>query len=152
MGDQAHYFAAAFLLPGVPFRNELWGLSLDAFRSLKPRWNASIGLQIMRCRHLGLLSGEQEKRLWINRSRRGWHRREPLDDSTPPEQPSLVSKSFRMLIDENVKSREQIVQDLSLSPTDIESIAGLPDGFINIASLEAEPQLKKPRKVVPFRR
>lgn len=150
---QAHYFAAAFLLPGTPFHNELWALSLDAFRSLKPRWNASIGLQIMRCRHLGLLDEEQEKRLWINRSRRGWHRKEPLDDSTPPEQPALVSKSFRMLIDENVKSREQILQDLGLSSSDIENIAGLPVGFLNSASMEGEPLLKSsPRNVVPFRR
>lgn len=44
--DQAHYFGGALLLPADAFQKELWGLSLGAFRSLKPRWGASMGLQI----------------------------------------------------------------------------------------------------------
>jgi Zn-dependent peptidase ImmA (M78 family)/DNA-binding XRE family transcriptional regulator len=149
--EQANYFAATFLLPAEAFQRELWGVSLDTFRSLKPRWNVSMGLQIMRCRHLGLLSDEQEKRLWINRSRRGWHRREPLDDSTPPERPSLMAKSFKMLIDAKVRSREQILKDLSISSTDVENIGGLPEGYFSGAA-EGDPTFKLPVNVVPFRR
>lgn len=151
--QQAHYFGGAFMLPATSFQSEIWSLSLDAFRSLKPRWNASMGLQISRCRDLGLLSEDQERRLWINRSRRGWHRQEPLDASTPPEQPSLMAKSFRMLIEAKVKSREQVVKDMNLAASDIENIAGLPDGFISGAASAGEPRFRSPTSnVIPFRR
>lgn len=150
--EQAHLFAGAFLLPADSYQSECWGLSLDTFRSLKPRWNVSMGLQIMRCRDLGLLSEDQEKRLWINRSRRGWHRSEPLDDSTPAERPTLMAKSFKMLIEGKARSREQILKDLSVSAADVENIGGLPDGFISGAT-EADPRFKTlPANVVPFRR
>ncbi|HVM97540.1 MAG TPA: ImmA/IrrE family metallo-endopeptidase [Candidatus Acidoferrales bacterium] len=151
--EQAHYFASAFLLPAESYQKELWSLSLDAFRSLKPRWNVSMGLQIMRCRHLGLLTDEQEKRLWINRSRRGWHKLEPLDDSIAPETPSLMSKGFRMLIESKVRTPAQLVQDLGLPATDIEGLGGLPEGFVGSTDLQGELRPKSPAtNVLPFRR
>jgi len=151
--DQAHYFGGAFLLPATGFQNELWGVSLDAFRSLKPRWNVSIGLQIRRCHDLGLLNEDQEKRLWINRSRRGWHRSEPLDESTSPEQPTLMMKSFKMLLESKVRCREQIVKELNLSPSDLENFGGLPEGYISGRALEGSPQFKAQiANVIPFRR
>jgi len=121
--NQAHHFAGAFLLPAMAYSKELWGVSLDAFRSLKPRWNTSIALQIMRSRQLGLVNEDQEKRLWINLSRRGWRKREPLDDSTPSEKPHLIPKSIQMLIKENVKTGDQIAHDLNLHASEIEKLA-----------------------------
>lgn len=151
--NQAHHFAGAFLLPAVPYSKDLSVTSIDAFRSLKPRWKTSIGVQIKRCRQLGLIDENQEKRLWINRSRRGWRIKEPLDDSTPTEKPNLISKSFRMLIEEGVRTKDQIAQDLSLVPTDIEKINDLPPGFISGGPTKAEPILKSSEaKVIPFRR
>lgn len=151
--DQAHLFAGAFLLPATAYSKDLWSCSLDAFRSLKPRWNASIGMQIMRCKHMGLLDENQEKRLWINLARRKWKVCEPLDDSTPVEEPSLISKSIKMLVEGKVKSKDQLAQDLYLSAMDIEKICGLPHGYIrNIPSAD-QPTLKAgDGKVVPFRR
>jgi len=151
--DQAHYFGGAFILPASSFHNELWGMSLDTFRSLKPRWNASIGLQIRRCCDLGLLSEDQEKRLWINRSRRGWHRQEPLDASTEPERPTLMAKGMQMLIDAKVKTPQQIVNDLNLLPKDVENIAGVPAGFFSGMASDGEPRFRnKVSNVIPFRR
>jgi hypothetical protein len=111
-----------------------------------------MGLQIRRCHDLGLLSEDQEKRIWINRSRRGWHRSEPLDDSTPMEQPTLMAKSFTMLIESKVRSREQIVKDLNFSPADLESFGGLPEGFISCNPSDSEPHFKSQlSNVIPFR-
>ena len=52
--NQAHHFAGAFLLPATAYSKELWGISLDAFRSLKPRWNVSMALQIKSVANLDL--------------------------------------------------------------------------------------------------
>lgn len=89
--SQAHLFAGAFLLPATSYSKDLRPPSLDTFRSLKPRWNVSISMQIMRCRHLRLINENQEKRLWINLARRKWKINEPLDDSTPVEKPDRKS-------------------------------------------------------------
>ncbi|MFT5691591.1 MAG: Zn-dependent peptidase ImmA (M78 family)/DNA-binding XRE family transcriptional regulator [Oceanicoccus sp.] len=141
--DQAHFFAGAFLLPAVAYSSDLWAPTIDAFRALKPRWNTSIAMQVMRSKQLGLVSEDQEKRLWINLSRRKWRKNEPLDDSTPSEKPNLINKSIRMLLDENVKSKEELVKDLSLYPSDIEKLTDLPIGFMRNSLGSDEPMLKK---------
>lgn len=151
--DQAHLFAGAFLLPATSYSKDLWSPSLDAFRALKPRWNASIAMQIMRSRHMGLVNESQEKRLWINLARRKWNVSEPLDDSTPVEEPNLINKSVKMLVEEKVKSKDQLIQELSFPAMDIEKIGGLPHGYIQNLSQADQPTFKTGGgKIVPFRR
>lgn len=152
--DQAHLFAGAFLLPATTYSKDLWAPTLDAFRSLKPRWNASIAMQIMRSRHLGLVTEQQQKRLWINLARRKWRATEPLDDSTPAEKPTLIGNSIKMLIEENVRTKEQLVKDLSLYPQDIENICELPLGYLRNGN-DSESQLRlkiENNKIIPFKR
>lgn len=151
--SQAHLFAGAFLLPATTYSNELWSPSIDAFRSLKPRWNASIAMQIMRSKHLGLINDAQEKRLWINLSRRKWRTNEPLDDSTSVEKPSLISESIKMLVEEKVKSKDQLASDLSLNPSDIEKICELPNGYFHNWADTSKPTFKNSApNVIPFDR
>ena len=141
--DQAHHFSGAFQLPAMAYSKDLWATSLDAFRSLKPVWNASIGMQIKRCKQLGIIDDDQERRLWINLSRRGWRRNEPLDDSTQAEKPNLIMSSIKMLVDERVKTKEQIADELKLSAADITKICNLPAGYMSSTPSVAEPTLKK---------
>jgi len=149
--NQAHHFAAAFLLPEQSFVDELFGISLDAFRSLKPRWKISIAAMIKRCEQLGMITEEVSQRMWINRNRRGWREREPLDD-LPVEEPHLISKSFKMLVESGIKTTDQIVDDLRLSAVDIEELAFLEKGFFGAnANDQNEPKLKQ-KKVLIFKR
>jgi len=151
--QQAHHFAAAFLLPATSFSKDFRVPSLDTFRTLKPKWNVSIAMQIMRCKQLKLIDGHQEKRMWINLARRKWKKSEPLDDSTPAEKPNLINKSINMLIDEKVKTKEQIAIDLSFSPSDVEKICELPIGYMRNASDVSLPALKLGNSnILPFKR
>ncbi len=151
--EQAHRFAGAFLLPATSYSNDLWAPTLDAFRTLKPQWNVSIAMQIMRSKQLHLIDEDQQKRLWINMSRRKWRQKEPLDDSTPAEKPGLINKSIKMLVDEKVRTRDQIVSDLSLSALDIEKLCELPEGYMRNIQDEELPRLKgKNAKILPFKR
>lgn len=126
--DQAFRFASALALPAKPFLADLWAPTLDAFRSLKPRWKVSIGVMIHRCQELNVTTPEQTQRLWINYSRRGWRKDEPLDDM-PVEQPRLLKRSFDLLVSSGTKTRAQIVTDLALPGIVIESLVGLPVGY-----------------------
>lgn len=157
---QAFYFAGAFLLPAESFAAEVWSPSLNAFVALKERWGVSVGAMIMRCSALGMMSEEAGRRLWKYYSARGWRKNEPLDDVLVPEEPRLLARSIRLLVDEGVRSRDALLGDFRLPATDVESLCGLPRGYMT--SPEAEvlqlPQLKQQAEkhdsgtVLPFRR
>lgn len=153
--QQAHRFAGAFLLPAMAYNKEVGGsLSIDTFRALKPRWNATIACQIHRCQDLAVADKSRFRRLWINLSRRGWRKKEPLDDATVAERPNLIRQSIEMLVKEGVKSKEQLVADLSLSASDIEKLSELPQGFLSgQVDEEGGPKLKPSQnKVLRFSR
>jgi len=143
--QQAHRFAAAFNLPAEGFAQQLWSPTLDAFLALKPHWKIAISAMIMRCEQLSIITEEQARRLWINMSRRGWRRQEPLDDRIAPEQPRLLKRSIELLINEGLKTPEQIVIDLALNSSDIESLACLETGYLSGQApvVSAMPQLRE---------
>jgi Zn-dependent peptidase ImmA (M78 family) len=142
--QQAHRFAAAFLLPAKPFADELWAPSLDGMLARKDRWKVSIAMMIVRSEHLGLINQDQVKRLWINYNRRGWRGEEPLDAILKPEQPRLLRRGIETIVEEGVRTRGQIVDDLCLPAREIENLSGLPNRYLSgqQADIKAFPRLK----------
>ncbi len=146
--QQANRFAAAFLLPAKSFVDELWSPTLDSMLSRKERWKVSVAMMIVRCEHLGIVDQDQTKRLWINYNRRGWRGEEPFDNAIRFEEPRIMRRSFEALVDEGVKTREQIVEELSLPAREIEELSALPLGYFSgkQAEVKAFPRLKETPK------
>lgn len=163
MESQAHRFAGAFLLPRESYLDDLRVPSLENFAALKERWRASIGMQIFRNYDLGVIDDEEKQRLFTNLSRRGWRIREPGDDKIPVECPRLLQQCVDAILDSNVKTKEQIVDELERPAKDIEEICGLPEGYLNkqhgdIIQLPSfktfgnhKPISKNPSDIIPFR-
>lgn len=130
---QAFYFAGAFLLPAEGFGAEVWSPSLPAFVSLKERWKTSVGAMIMRCANLEIISDEHKQRLFKHYSAKGWRKHEPLDDQgeLPIEQPRLLSRSIRLLCDERVYTKPELLAAVRLPANDVESLCGLPAGYMS---------------------
>lgn len=148
--SQAHHFAGAFLFPAKSFQRDIWGLSLDSFRSLKPTWKISVAAMISRASQLEMLDEEETKRLWINLSRRGWRQCEPLDD-LPCEQPKMLAKAADALIKNGIKTREQIIADLTLPHSDFVELLGVEPELFREG--DDGPRLKTlGNNVVQFRR
>jgi Zn-dependent peptidase ImmA (M78 family) len=141
---QAFHFAGALLLPADSFSAEIFSPSLNTFLVLKERWKVSIGAMVMRSAQLGIVSDEYATRLWKHYSARGWRKSEPLDDVLKAELPRLLARSIRLLIDEGVQSREDLLAEIRLSSNDVESLCALPRGYLNLNSAEviAFPSLK----------
>lgn len=129
--SQAHHFARAFLLPADAFEADLWAPSLDAFVSLKTKWNTSAQAMIFRCADLEIIDVEQQQILWINANRRGWKKKEPLDDTIQISQPGLMTKSVEMLVEEKVRRPDQIVSDLGLPAKEVEDLTRMPRGYFS---------------------
>lgn len=159
---QAFYFAGAFLMPEETFPMEIRTPSLNSFLSMKERWKVSIGAMIMRFKNLDLISDEHILRLWKAYSARGWRKREPLDDLSilPVENPRLLSRSIKLLYDEGVRSKEDMLALFRLSSHDVEMLCSLTAGYMstNNAEIISMPKLKKSTNktgvgsVIPFKR
>lgn len=140
---QANEFAGFMLLPERDFLDELYAPTLDGMLSIKERWGVSVGAMISRCRALDILSDDATKRMWMNYTRRGWRKGEPLDGKMEKEVPYLIKRSFEMLIEEGVRSPEQIVSELPFPVEELEEIADLEQGTLGAKKrVRAEPQLK----------
>ena len=78
-------------------------------------------------------------------SRRGWRRQEPLDERLVAEQPRLLKRGFELLVNEGIKTPDQILTDLALNPADIEALACLEQGYLSgeAPDVAAMPQLRQ---------
>jgi len=140
--EQAHRFSGAFLLPKEQFKSEFYVASLDALRTLKERWRTSIGMMIKRAGDLALIDIDEQKRLWVNLSRRGWRTHEPLDDKLVLEQPRLLRGAILLLLEQGILSKAVVREAVPFASDDIETLCNLGSGFLN----DNPPEVK----IIPF--
>lgn len=141
--DQANYFAGAFMLPASTFTKDFSYPSLDTFRMLKEKWKMSIGAMIKRIENLHILDKSQTQKMWINYSRRGWRGSEPLDEIIPAEEPQFIKRCFKILIDKNIQSRQDIELNLPYSLRDIEILSNLPEGYLQNNNYDTQTVIPK---------
>ncbi len=135
---QAHRFAGALLLPQETFSREVLGNSLDHFKFLKEKWGIAIAAMAYRCKDLEILSANQFSYLMRQMNIFKIKKHEPLDDKFQVRKPSILADSIKLLLDNGVQSKAQIEDALALNLTDIESLCGLPRGYLDT-------------RIVPFR-
>ena len=142
---QADKFSAAFLLPAETFTADFGYPSLDTFRVIKERWKVSIGAMIMRCYDLGIIDEKQKMKLFINHTRRGWRKKEPMDDFLPMEKPVFLRRCVELLVDKNIKTREDILWELSLVDSEVEKLTCLPSRYFrnDTPIIDRLPSLRK---------
>ena len=154
---QADLFAGCFLMPAESFSAEVNSPPrLESLLSMKPRWKVSVASMIMRCYQLGIIDSDQKSRLFKGRSARGWTKGEPYDQQFPFEEPRLLNRAIRMLLDHDVITKTDLSHKLGLSENLIESLCGLPRGFFshktaedNLIELKQLLQNEKPTKGKP---
>jgi Zn-dependent peptidase ImmA (M78 family)/transcriptional regulator with XRE-family HTH domain len=95
--DQAHRFAAEFLLPAADIR-DLLPAKADWCRlgQLKEEWGVSLQALLFRARQLGVMANVTYRNAMATVSARGWRRREP-GPSPAVEQPSVLPRAVHLL-------------------------------------------------------
>lgn len=98
--DQAHRFAAEFLLPAAEIAPVLpTGLNRNTWMrlgQLKEEWRVSIASLLYRAKTLGTLPASSHRNAMITLTQRGWRRAEP-GLITSIEQPSLFPATLELL-------------------------------------------------------
>jgi Zn-dependent peptidase ImmA (M78 family)/transcriptional regulator with XRE-family HTH domain len=94
--QQAHQFAAAFLLPARDIEHQLprkadWGRLVE----LKREWHVSIAALLKRAHTLDVMRDDDYTRAMKALSARGWRRQEPADLGAP-ELPRLLAAALRV--------------------------------------------------------
>lgn len=142
---QAHRFAAEFLIPRREFFKDLWTPSLEAYSALKERWRVSIKGMIVHSHRHGILNDNQYQRMMISYNRKYKEEGEPLDNVWLCEKPRLLSRCVDALINAGIKSKDDILNDLSLYAHDVEEITGVRRGYFspkNTEVIQFIPKLK----------
>ena len=122
--QQAHAFAAAFLMPRASVLSIVPpGATLSQLMGLKQEWRVSLAALVHRLHKLDLLNDWEYRNLFIQMGRHGYRTEEPFP--TYPESSTILSQVFKLLGDRRV-SFSNIASELHLNPEDLtEMVFGL---------------------------
>jgi Predicted Zn peptidase len=122
---EAEWFASAFLMPPEAIKREAYSLnSLDSLLLLKKRWGVSAQSILYYLKDLELVSLNQFKYLSSKIYSHQWRFSEPFDEQIKQEEPQLITEGCKLILDNNVKTIEQFIDDLPFSVSDIEDLCG----------------------------
>lgn len=141
--QEANDFASAFLLPKDTFIKEVgvYADKLSYYIELKKKWKVSIAAMIRRAKNLDLITYDKYQDLMRQMQKKGIRKCEPLDDVLMTAQPSLLKTAVEMLINDNVLTAKEILQELSteynlsLYSDDIETLLGLNKGTLKTSNI-----------------
>jgi Zn-dependent peptidase ImmA (M78 family)/DNA-binding phage protein len=140
---QANRFAGAFLLPEESFASDFSVPTIETFLALKEKWGVSVALMILRSRDLGILNDRSYQNMYVNYSRRGYRKNEPLDNKIKFENPTVLKKAFNLILEEKVLNPDQIINKVGLSKSDIATLANFgEDTFDRFTERENEKRFQ----------
>lgn len=121
--DQAHAFAAEFLMPADEIRAQLpVRLDWDRLVKMKFIWGTSVKALLTRAAQLGVMHEGSYVRAMKIYSSRGWRRGEP-GDLGPPEMPRLLQKAVELIHEAGITSL-QLATEAKLSIAEVERLLG----------------------------
>ena len=150
--QEAHSFAAAFLLPEKEFAEDVrpYATNLAYYAELKKRWKVSIAAMIRRAKDLGIITNDDYSKMMRNMQKQGIRKVEPLDDELMTAEPSLLRQAIKILFEQNVFTPSEFLEELSseygltIYPGDIESLLSL-----KVGTFEEEKKTKVVVSVKP---
>lgn len=128
---QAHAFASALLLPRTTWAREVGEVTLRGLLPLKVRWQASVAAQLMRARALKLVNEDRYVSLYKQLSKRGWRRKEPLDDTLELERPVLIRRATEMVAQKSPSGLYSVWSKIPRRVELVASHAGVPREYFD---------------------
>src|SRR5690625_369607 len=111
--DEANQFASTFLLPEEPFLSDLQEIyhvtNPDAYIDLKVKWKTSLQVLAYRAANLGVLDAKNHRNFYAALHRRGYLKREPLDETIAIQKPQKVKSIFDLAIKKGLIDMNQML-------------------------------------------
>ncbi|MEV0381723.1 XRE family transcriptional regulator [Nonomuraea sp. NPDC050643] len=117
--DQAHRFAAEFLMPEEEIAEQLPAMAQwDRLAALKAQWGVSMAALLYRGRTLGIMRDVTYRNAMSTMSSRGWRQQEP-GVRPPLEQPTLLTKAVELLTEAGI-GRDALAEQAHVSRGDFD--------------------------------
>jgi len=149
-------FACAFLLPKESFLEDLTSPNeLEFYVEMKAKWLVPISIIIFRAYTLGAINYKKYNYLMNKMNKRGWLKKEPLDDNIKGIAPQTLKTAVELLFENNIMSKNTLMDNLNnfginMYPNDIEVLIGLKEGSLgnksnggNIKSVDFKNKKRK---------
>ncbi|WP_243718790.1 ImmA/IrrE family metallo-endopeptidase [Actinomadura sp. 7K534] len=119
--DQAHRFAAEFLMPADDIAGELpaqpdW----ERLAVLKSTWGVSMAALLYRSRTLGIMTETAYRNAMSTLSSRGWRRQEP-GPSKPLEQPTMLTRALE-IVNRAGTDRDGVAERARVTRADLDAL------------------------------
>ena len=106
---------------------------LEDYVELKKKWIVPISAIILRAYQLGEISYKKYMYLMNEMDKKGWLKKEPLEENIKATSPMLLKKSIDVLIENNIMSKASLVINLSnwglhLNQDEVEILLGFKEG------------------------
>lgn len=139
---EAETFASYFLMPEAAMQRECYMVkNVDSLLLLKKRWGASVQSILYHLAEMECISEGLFEKLKNQIYRRGWRCHEPGDEDISQERPDLINDAMTMLIDNHVKTPQDILNDLSMPADDVAALCGMDTRLFEIAH-KRKPRLE----------
>jgi len=145
MENEAHAFAAAFLLPKSTFSKDVgvYPTNLNYYIQLKKKWKTSISAMLVRANHLDILTYSSYQTIIKKMSKMGWRKAEPLDDTLVMNKPTVLRRAIEILINNDILDEAEIIKELSrtgltLPRQEIEILLGLEEGRLTPKKIDSK--------------
>lgn len=153
----ADEFACAFLLPKDAFLEDLSNPNeLDFYIEMKTKWLVPISIMIFRAYTLGVINYKKYNFLMNEMNKKGWLKKEPLDDNIKGVSPQALKTAVELLFENNIMSKNTLMDNLAnfginMNPEDIEILIGLKEGTLGAKVNQGKNNNKNNVKIVDFK-
>lgn len=151
---EAHTFAAEFLLPiedlTADFKKLYRRSNPDYYLDLKRKYLVSIVAMAMHAYALGLMSYQEQRYFFGQRSKKGYKIMEPLDDQLVPVRPGKIRALITLLFNQQVLTLRDLSRHLHVRPTFIAQLFALEPDFFT--KYQPQHSYANMQNVIPFPR
>lgn len=116
---QANQFASELLMPSDDVYDDLRDFTLHKAMELKMYWGTSMQSLIMKAWELGRIGDKRKQNYFIEMSRRGWRKSEPVEATRFHEKPSVLEGILRAHVNELGYSQQDLSEMFGLYPSEL---------------------------------
>ncbi|WP_188455506.1 spr1629 family repressor/antitoxin [Virgibacillus oceani] len=134
--NEANQFAGAFLLPEDSYLTDLRATdhitNPDAYIDLKKKWKTSLQVLGYRAANLGILDAKSHRNFYAALHRKGYLKREPLDEVIPIQKPQKIKSIMDLTIKKGIIDIRQMIENDWMAETGyFHRITGIDLDFFN---------------------
>jgi Zn-dependent peptidase ImmA (M78 family) len=133
---EANKFAGAFLLPEESLLPDLQTINRvtnpEAYIDLKNKWKTSLQVLGYRAANLGMMDAKRHRNFYAALHRKGYLKKEPLDEIIPIQRPQKVKSIIDLVVREKlIEIRNMIENDWMSDTRFFYQITGIDEDFFN---------------------